>query len=96
MSGSDGLTLQDGDRQFQFPAVEAAQVYRHSVKVTPASEGLYLLTLSVNLQHDQTSESRVFSVPILVGEAAREPGAGAAKPAGTAAQQKEVGQHRGS
>ena len=44
-----------------------AQVYRHSIKVTPTADGLYLLTLSVSLQHDQTTESRVFAVPILVG-----------------------------
>ena len=70
--------------------MEAAQVYRHSIKVTPASEGFYLLTLSVSLQHDQTADSRVFSVPILVGNA----GGGSAPAAGDAAQQAEA--HRGS
>jgi hypothetical protein len=64
---SDGLKIDPGEEQFQFPAIEAAQVYRHSIKVTPATEGFYLLTLSVSLQQDQTSDSRVFSVPILVG-----------------------------
>ena len=69
MTGSDGLKIDSGERQFEIPAIEAAQVYRHSIKVTPTAEGFYLLTLSVSLQHDQTSESRVFSVPILVGSA---------------------------
>ncbi len=70
VTGSDGLALEEADQQFQFPGVEASQVYRRSIKVTPASEGLYLLTLSVSLQHDQIADARVFSVPILV-EAAK-------------------------
>jgi hypothetical protein len=76
VTGSEGLKVEPGEEQFQFPSVEAAQVYRHSIKVTPTSEGLYLLTLSVSLQHEQTSDSRVFSVPILVGAAAASPGSG--------------------
>ena len=77
--GSDGLKIDPGEQQFEFPAIEAAQVYRHSIKVTPSTEGLYLLTLSVSLQHDQSTDSRVFSVPILVGAAG---GAGSAHPGG--------------
>jgi hypothetical protein len=73
VTGSDGLKIDPGERQFEFPAIEAAQVYRHSIKVTPTAEGFYLLTLSVSLQHEQTSESRVFSVPILVGSASDTP-----------------------
>jgi hypothetical protein len=69
VTGSDGLKIDPGEQQFEFPAIEAAQVYRHSIKVTPTIEGFYLLTLSVSLLHDQTSDSRVFSVPILVGNA---------------------------
>jgi hypothetical protein len=79
VTAPDGLKVEAGGEQFEFPAVEAAQVYRHSIKVTPAGEGFYLLTLSVSLQHDQTSDSRVFSVPILVGG-----GAGAAQQADSA------------
>ncbi|MGA2399979.1 MAG: hypothetical protein ABSG30_18240 [Steroidobacteraceae bacterium] len=70
VTGSDGLQLGPGEEQFEFAALEAAQVYRHSIKLIPTANGLYLLTLSVSLQHDQTSDSRVFSVPILVGSAA--------------------------
>jgi hypothetical protein len=78
VTGSDGLKIDPGEQQFEFPAVEAAQVYRHSIKVTPTTEGFCLLTLSVSLLHDQTSDSRVFSVPILVGNA----GAPGSAPAG--------------
>jgi hypothetical protein len=90
VTGSDGLKVDQGEEQFEFPAVEAAQVYRHSIKVTPTTEGLYLLTLSVSLQHDQTSDSRVFSVPILVGNG----GGSVSAPAAGAQQQAEA--HRGS
>jgi hypothetical protein len=95
VTGSDGLKVDPGEEQFEFPAVEAAQVYRHSIKVTPTTEGFYLLTLSVSLQHEQTSDSRVFSVPILVGSdagPASAPSGGA--PAGSAAQQAKG--HHGS
>jgi hypothetical protein len=67
---SDGLKLEPGGEQFEVTGVEAAQVYRHIIKVTPAADGLYLLTLSVSLQRDQTSDSRVFSVPVLVASTA--------------------------
>jgi hypothetical protein len=93
VTGSDGLKLAPGEEQFEFPAIEAAQVYRHRIKVTPTTEGFYLLTLSVSLQHDQTSDSRVFSVPILVG------GSGAGSPGGgapAAAAQPADPAHRGS
>jgi hypothetical protein len=75
VSASDGLKIDPSEEQFEFPAVEPLQVYRHSITVTPDSEGFYLLTLSVSLQHEHTSDSRVFSVPILVGNAG---GAGSA------------------
>jgi hypothetical protein len=86
VTGSDGLKLDLGEDQFEFAGIEAAQVYRHSIKVTPTADGLYLLTLSVSLQQDQTADSRVFSVPILVGNAAgvssAPSGSAASRPAG--------------
>jgi hypothetical protein len=95
VTGSDGLKVDPGEAQFEFPAVEAAQVYRHSIKVTPTSEGFYLLTFAVSLQHEQTSDSRVFSVPILVGSDGGAASAPAGRaPAGSAAQQADA--HRGS
>jgi len=91
VTGSDGLKIDPVD--FEFPAIEAAQVYRHSIKVTPTSEGFYLLTLSVSLLHDQTSDSHVFSVPILVGNA----GAGGSAPPGEGPGAQPAGvAHRGS
>ena len=91
VTGSDGLKIDPGD--FEFPAIEAAQVYRHSIRVTPTTEGFYLLTLSVSLLHDQTSDSHVFSVPILVGNAAA---SGSAPPGGAPGAQPAGVAHRGS
>jgi len=91
VTGSDGLKIDAGD--FEFAAIEAAQVYRHSIKVTPTTEGFYLLTLSVSLLHDQTSDSHVFSVPILVGNAAA---SGSAPPGGAPGAQPAGVAHRGS
>jgi hypothetical protein len=94
VSGSDGLKVEAGEQQFSFPAVEATQVYRHSIKVTPTGEGFYLLTLSVSLQHSQATDSRVFSVPILVGSAV---GAASPHPGGApGTTQQAAGAHRGS
>jgi hypothetical protein len=68
---SDGLKLEPGGEQFEVTGIEAAQVYRHSIKVTPAADGLSLLTLSVSLQQDLASDARTFSVPILVAGTAQ-------------------------
>jgi hypothetical protein len=90
VTAPDGLQLGGGENQIEFAALEADQVYRHSVKVTPTAEGVFLLTLNVSLKHDQMAESRVFSVPIIVGssaEALAEAPAGAAAPPPSAASQ---------
>ena len=82
VTGSDGLKLDPGEDRFEFPGIEAAKVYRHSIKVTPAADGVSVLTLSVSLQHDQTSDSRDFAVPILVEKAPAASAAAGAAPAG--------------
>jgi len=68
VSGSEGLQLAAGDAQIVFPSVEPAKVYRRSIMVTPSVEGVLFVTLSVSLQHDEMTDSRVFSVPLIVGE----------------------------
>jgi len=66
VSGGDGLTVAPGTGQIDLPAIEAGQVYRQSVKVTPTADGLLLLSLTVSLKHDETTESRAFSIPLIV------------------------------
>jgi hypothetical protein len=83
VTASDGLQVGASDSQIEFPAVDAAQVYRRSIKLTPTGEGVLLLTLSVSLKHDQMADSRVFSVPIIV----------TVKPGATPAQQPATATH---
>jgi len=64
--GGDGLTVAPGANQIDLPAVEAGQVYRQSVKVTPTVDGVLLVNLSVSLKHDEILESRTFSIPLIV------------------------------
>jgi hypothetical protein len=66
IAGGDGLTVGLPTHQIDLPDVEAGQVYRQSVKVTPTAEGVLLLNLTILLKHDEITESRVFSIPIIV------------------------------
>jgi hypothetical protein len=41
-------------------------VYRQSIQVTPTADGVLLLSLAISLKHDELTESRVFSIPLIV------------------------------
>jgi hypothetical protein len=77
VTGSDALVLAPGSGPVEIPAVEPTQVYRHTVLLTPTAEGVRLLGVSVSLRHDDITETRQFSVPLIVASA----DAGAAVPA---------------
>ena len=62
----DGFTLASGANSIDLPAVEAGAVYRQTVKVTPLADGVLLLGLTVSLKHDEMTESRSFSIPVIV------------------------------
>jgi hypothetical protein len=62
----DGFTVPTGANSIDLPAVEAGQVYRQTVKVTPTADGVLLLGLTVSLKHDEMTESRSFSIPVIV------------------------------
>lgn len=66
VTGGDGLTIAPGANAIDLAAVEAGQVYRQSVTVTPATDGVLLLSVSVSLKHDEMTESRAFSIPLIV------------------------------
>ena len=66
VTGGDGLTIAPGANAIDLPAVEAGQVYRQSVTVTPAIDGVLLLSVSISLKHDEMTESRAFSIPLIV------------------------------
>ena len=65
VSGGDGLSAAANAVQIEMP-IEAGQVYRQSVKVTPTGDGVLLLSLTVSLKHDDVTESRAFSIPLIV------------------------------
>jgi hypothetical protein len=65
ISGGEGLTVAPGAEQIELPNVQANEVYRQSFKVTPTAEGVLLLGLTVSLKHDEMTESRVFSIPVI-------------------------------
>jgi hypothetical protein len=66
VAGGDGLTVAPEANKIDLPAVEAGQVYREGIKVTPSAEGVLLLGLTVSLKHDDAAESRSFSIPLIV------------------------------
>ena len=64
--GGEGLTVAAGASQYELGAVEVGGVYRQVVKVSPTAAGVLLLNLTVSLKHDEMTESRVFSIPLIV------------------------------
>jgi hypothetical protein len=66
VAGGEGLTVAPGANPIDLSAVEAGQVYRQSVKVTPTAAGVLMLSLTVSLKHDEMTESRAFSIPLIV------------------------------
>ncbi len=76
VTGSEALTLAPGNTgAVDIPSVQPAEVYRQTVRLISAAEGVQLLGVSVTLKHDEMTETRVFSVPVIVTAA---PAAGAA------------------
>lgn len=66
VTGGDGLTVAPGASHFNLAAVEAGQVYRQSLTVTPSTDGVVLLSLTVALKHGDQADTRVFSIPLIV------------------------------
>jgi hypothetical protein len=67
VSASDELSIAQATvAPIDMPSVEPDQVYRHNIKITPSAEGVQVLGLNVALKHDETTETRVFSIPVIV------------------------------
>ena len=64
--GADGLEVAAGSSPVEIPSVDAGAVYRQTLNVTPTSDGVLLLGLSVSLKHDEITESRGFTIPLIV------------------------------
>jgi hypothetical protein len=67
VAGSEGVQLAPDQASISFGPLEPSQAYKHSLKVTPTSEGVLFVSLTVTLKMDDVTESRVFSVPLIVG-----------------------------
>ncbi len=65
VAGGDGITVA-ATGPIDLHALEAGQVYRQTIRVTPTTDGVLLLGLTVSMKHDEISESRAFSIPIIV------------------------------
>jgi hypothetical protein len=70
LTESAGLQLAPGTLTNEIAAAQPDQVYRQTVTLTPTAEGVHLLGFSVSLKHDEITETRTFSVPIIVSTAA--------------------------
>ena len=76
VTGSTGLQVAPNASSIDMGAVDPAQAYKINVTVTPTLEGVSLLALEVALKHDDVTDTRSFSVPlIVVGADAGPPGA---------------------
>lgn len=66
VTGADGFTLAPGDAQFEIPAITAGEVYRHTLNLTPTAEGVWLIGVTLQLKTDDNTETRAFSIPVIV------------------------------
>jgi hypothetical protein len=73
VTASDGIDTSAAGAQAPFEKLAAGESYKLSVTVTPTKSGVLLLGVSVSLKHDEITESRAFSIPLIVAEAAPAP-----------------------
>jgi hypothetical protein len=78
LSGSDGLTLATEDATANFTDVTRTHVYRKSVVANAAAEGVYFLSVVATFKNADFTDSRSFTIPIIV-----EPAKPGVKGAGT-------------
>jgi hypothetical protein len=64
VNGTDGLAVAPGG-QFDIPSEEAGEVYKHTVSVTPEADGVLLLGVTVSLKHDDGTDTKTFTIPII-------------------------------
>ncbi len=65
---SSGLAIADADRQYAIQNPVPGTVYRHDFTVTPTADGLGIVPLTVELHHDEISETKKFALPLIVGD----------------------------
>jgi len=65
VSGGDGLSVQSDATEFNIPAAAAGEIYRQAVTVTPDAEGVLVLGVTVSLKHDEVTDLKTFSIPLI-------------------------------
>ena len=66
VAATDGFTLADGAGQFELASIAAGDVYRHTLNVLPTTEGVFVMGVTRQLKNDDGTETRAFSIPIIV------------------------------
>lgn len=65
VTGSTGFASAEAGA-FEIPDMEPGEVYRHTLKLTPSSEGLQVVNVTVSVKHEDVNDSKVFSIPVIV------------------------------
>jgi hypothetical protein len=66
LTDADGLDAAQGDSPFEIADIEAGEVYRHTLHLTPTTDGILLVNVTVAVKHDETSDNKGFSIPVIV------------------------------
>jgi len=67
VTATEGLQLAPEAATINIPSIEPTQAYRVSIATTPTHEGVEVLSVNVSVSHDDATEARTFSVPVIVG-----------------------------
>ena len=81
----EGLDLVDGGQLGQVDKPAAGSIIRHLVRILPKQDGIYTLTATISVDQGDDSMTRVFSIPVIVGDGLPESTAKAEVTAGQAA-----------
>ena len=71
IADSPAFRVAAADHSATLQSVDPAKAYHRSVTVTPAAAGVEELDVSVGLHHDGITETRAFSLPLIVDAAAQ-------------------------
>jgi hypothetical protein len=62
-----GLAIQPSNAPTEYQNVQPGAVYRHEVAVTPQENGVFYLSVIIQLEAGAEPQVRTFSIPIVVG-----------------------------
>ena len=65
VTGSSGFASAEA-AAFEIPDMEPGEVYRHTLKLTPSSEGLQVVNVTVSVKHEDVNDSKLLSIPVIV------------------------------